>query len=84
MRALAHDEILTTAVCALGDDARVDPLHARTMPALVQARNASAEPILIRYYIRAGHAAAPPIRDVIDMIVDTLGFMAWQLELELE
>ncbi|MEW6071110.1 MAG: prolyl oligopeptidase family serine peptidase [Planctomycetota bacterium] len=64
-------------------DTRVDPMHARKMTALVQARNASAEPILLRYHLRAGHAAAPPIRDVIDSTVDTLGFLAWQLGLEM-
>jgi len=65
-------------------DTRVDPMHARKMAAMVQAKNASAEPILLRYHTRAGHAAAQPIRDQIDSMVEELGFLAWKLGLELE
>jgi len=65
-------------------DTRVDPMHARKMTAMVQARNGSAEPIMLRYHIRAGHAAAPPVRDQIEMVVDSLSFLAWKLGLELD
>ena len=65
-------------------DTRVDPMHARKMAAMVQAMNASAEPIMLRYHIRAGHAAAPPVRDQIETMVDELSFLAWQLELEVK
>lgn len=65
-------------------DTRVDPMHARKMAAMVQAKNGSDEPILLRYHIRAGHAAAQPVRDQIETMVEELGFLAWKLGLELE
>jgi prolyl oligopeptidase len=64
-------------------DTRVDPLHARKMAARVQACNASPDPILLRYHIRAGHAAAPPVSQQIEELVDLFSFLSRQVGLEM-
>ena len=59
-------------------DTRVAPLHARKMTALMQAKNRSANPILLRYHTQAGHSGGQPISQQIDEMVDTLSFLLWQ------
>ena len=60
-------------------DTRVAPLHARKMAALVQARNASPAPILLRYHIKAGHSGGQPVKEQIDQMVDMMSFLQWQV-----
>ena len=60
-------------------DTRVAPLHARKMAALMQAKNGSDKPILLRYHTRAGHSGGQPISQQIDEMVDTVSFLLWQV-----
>ncbi|MYN63855.1 MAG: S9 family peptidase [Acidobacteria bacterium] len=60
-------------------DTRVAPLHARKMAALMQARNGSDNPILLRYHTQAGHSGGQPVSQQIDEMVDTVSFLLWQV-----
>ena len=60
-------------------DTRVAPLHARKMTALMQAKNGSENPILLRYHTQAGHSGGQPVSQQIDEMVDTLSFLLWQV-----
>ena len=60
-------------------DTRVAPLHARKMTALMQAKNRSANPILLRYHTQAGHSGGQPVSQQIDEMVDTVSFLLWQV-----
>ena len=60
-------------------DTRVAPLHARKMTALMQARNGSTEPILLRYHVAAGHSGGQPMKVQVKNTAEELGFMWWQL-----
>ncbi len=60
-------------------DSRVDPLHARKMAALLQARNTGDAPILLRVETRAGHGAGKPLSKVIDEETDIWTFVGAQL-----
>ena len=60
-------------------DTRVAPLHARKMTALVQADNASDNPILLHYDTRAGHSGGGAVSKDIDDVVDEYSFLRWQL-----
>ena len=60
-------------------DTRVAPLHARKMAALMQARNGSDNPILLRYHTQAGHSGGQPVNQQVDEIVDTVSFLLWQV-----
>ena len=60
-------------------DTRVAPLHARKMAALVQAKNGSEDPILLRYHTQAGHSGGQPVSQQIDDMVDTVSFLLWQV-----
>ena len=61
-------------------DTRVDPLHARKMTARVQAANAGAAPILLRYHTKAGHSGGQPLSQRIEEAVDVLAFLRWRVE----
>jgi prolyl oligopeptidase len=63
-------------------DTRVDPMHARKMTALLQARTSSERPILLRTETRAGHGIGKPLSKQIDESADVYGFFLWQLGLE--
>ena len=65
-------------------DTRVAPLHARKMAALMQARNGSDNPILLRYHTQAGHSGGQPVSQQIDEMVDTVSFLLWQVGREEE
>jgi len=65
-------------------DTRVDPSHARKMAALMQAANASANPILLRYDIQGGHSGIGSVNKVIDELVDETAFVAARLGLKIE
>lgn len=62
-------------------DTRVDPLHARKMTALMQAKakNGPDKPILLRIEPKAGHGAGKPIGKQIDEWADIFTFLFWQL-----
>ena len=60
-------------------DTRVAPLHARKMTALMQGRNGSGSPILLRYHTQAGHSGGQPKRQQIDEMVDVISFLLWQV-----
>ena len=60
-------------------DTRVAPLHARKMAALVQEKNGSDNPILLRYHTQAGHSGGQPVSQQIDEMVDTVSFLLWQV-----
>ena len=60
-------------------DTRVAPLHARKMTALMQAKNGSSNPILLRYHTQAGHSGGQPVSQQIDEMVDTISFLLWQV-----
>ena len=60
-------------------DTRVAPLHARKMAALMQAKNGSMNPILLRYHTQAGHSGGQPVRQQVDDMVDMVSFLLWQV-----
>jgi prolyl oligopeptidase len=57
-----------------GDD-RVHPAHARKLAAMLQARNTSGAPILLRVERRAGHGAGKPTSKVIEEAADVGAFL---------
>jgi prolyl oligopeptidase len=65
-------------------DTRVDPAHARKMTALMQADNASANPIMLRYDTRGGHSGIGNIGKSIDQTLDQISFLAARIGLPLE
>ena len=56
-------------------DSRVDPLHARKMAALMQAKTAGDGAILLRVEGKAGHGQGKPTRKRIDAAVDVMSFV---------
>ncbi|MDP9264101.1 MAG: prolyl oligopeptidase family serine peptidase [Acidobacteriota bacterium] len=64
-------------------DTRVDPMHAKKMAALMQARAANGSdakrPILLRIEPKAGHGAGKPIAKIIEENTDIYAFLFWQL-----
>jgi prolyl oligopeptidase len=60
-------------------DTRVHPSHARKMTALLQAQNASDEPILLRTETGTGHGVGKPTSMEVDEHVDRWGFLYDQL-----
>lgn len=75
----AYPAVLFTT---FGSDTRVDPLHARKLCAALQHATASDAPILLRNEAEVGHAARSVSRSV-DLMADTLAFMAAQTGLAL-
>ncbi len=77
----AYPAVLFTAA---ESDSRVHPLHARKMTALLQAETSSdpaTHPVLLRLETDAGHGAGKPYGKLLDELVDTWGFLGWQLAL---
>ena len=62
-------------------DARVDPLHARKMTALLQHATGCGfdRPILLRAETQAGHGAGKPLAKRVEEASDLWGFVGWQL-----
>ena len=56
-------------------DTRVAPLHARKMTALMQAKNGSNNPILLRYHTQAGHSGGLSTEQQINETVDVMSFL---------
>jgi prolyl oligopeptidase len=63
-------------------DTRVAPLHARKMAALLQAETGSANPVLLHYNTKAGHAGGKPTTKRIEDMTDYMLFLVWQLGLK--
>jgi prolyl oligopeptidase len=59
-------------------DTRVDPLHARKMTALVQARSTGG-PTLLLYDTKSGHSAGKPVSKDVEELTDQLSFLFWRL-----
>jgi prolyl oligopeptidase len=70
-----HQKYPATLFTTAESDSRVAPLHARKMAALLQARNGSDEPILIRIETKAGHGVGKPVAKRIEEGVDILTFL---------
>jgi prolyl oligopeptidase len=64
-------------------DSRVDPMHARKMTALMQARTGSDRPILLRIDTKSGHGQGKPTAKVADEIVDEYSFLFRALSMRL-
>lgn len=61
-------------------DTRVDPLHARKMCALLQAKSGSGKPVLLHYDTKGGHSGGKPVSKQIEDAVDELCFLLMQLK----
>ena len=64
-------------------DSRVDPMHARKMAALLQARSAE-DPeatVLLRVDRDAGHGIGKPLDKQVEDLADQYAFFAWRLGL---
>jgi prolyl oligopeptidase len=71
-----------TLLTAGEQDARVHPLHARKMTALLQASTASdpeKEPILLLVDRESGHGMGAPVDKQLQGLIDQLSFFRWQL-----
>ncbi|MDD3731087.1 MAG: prolyl oligopeptidase family serine peptidase [candidate division Zixibacteria bacterium] len=64
-------------------DTRVDPMHARKMTAMLQARTGSGNPILLHYETAIGHSGGLAVSKGIEQEIDMQSFLSWQLGLEL-
>jgi prolyl oligopeptidase len=60
-------------------DDRVDPLHARKFAAALQWAT-DGGPVLLRVERNAGHRGADRVRAAVDVTVDQISFLSWQLE----
>ena len=61
-------------------DTRVDPLHARKMAALLQARSALERPVMLRYHTDQGHSGGTPASQQIGDLAELASFLSWQLD----
>ena len=62
-------------------DTRVDPMHARKMTAILQAKTGANDPVLLHYETEIGHSGGIAVSKGIEQSVDWLGFLCWQLGL---
>jgi prolyl oligopeptidase len=70
---------------ATGDgDTRVAPAHARKMTALMQADNASGNPIILRYDAKGGHSRIGSVSKRIDETTDSMSFLADRVGLKVQ
>ncbi|MFC0038696.1 prolyl oligopeptidase family serine peptidase [Actinomadura rayongensis] len=79
-KGVAYPAVLFTV---FDGDTRVDPLHGRKMCAALQYATASDAPVLLRNEEQVGHAARSVSRSV-DLMTDTLSFLAAQTGLDLD
>ena len=56
-------------------DDRVDPLHARKLAAVLQAKQAGSAPILLRIERNAGHGGADMVKAQVERTADSLTFL---------
>jgi prolyl oligopeptidase len=71
-----------TLLLAGEHDSRVDPLHARKMAAVMQAKDAGPGPILLRVEDEAGHGQGKPMSKVVETALDKTVFLDLALGLE--
>jgi prolyl oligopeptidase len=64
-------------------DTRVDPAHAKKFAAVLQERNASDNPILLRVETKAGHGAGKPTTKWIEERADVYAFVMDRLGMEI-
>lgn len=64
----------TLIATADGDD-RVHPMHSYKMAARLQEANASANPIILRVELKAGHAGASAISKMVEDLADEWSFL---------
>lgn len=60
-------------------DDRVDPLHARKMAAVLQAKQTGDAPIWLRIERNSGHSGADLVKSQVDRIADQLAFLLHEL-----
>ena len=72
-------EYPATLVTTGDHDDRVVPAHSFKFAAELQAKQASANPTLIRIETNAGHGAGTPIRKTIEQYADIFGFALWNM-----
>jgi prolyl oligopeptidase len=65
-----------TLILAGANDSRVDPLHARKMAAILQAKSAGKDPVLLRVEPKAGHGQGKPTSKRIEEAADEFTFLA--------
>ncbi len=70
-----------TLIMAGANDSRVDPLHARKMTALLQAKTTGSAPILLRVESKAGHGQGKPTAKRIEDAADRYAFLVMALNL---
>ncbi|MCG2700518.1 prolyl oligopeptidase family serine peptidase [Candidatus Parcubacteria bacterium] len=75
-----ENEYPAVLIITADKDDRVHPMHAYKMAAILQEKNKSDNPILIRIEQKAGHSGARAKSKFIDRYGDILGFIFWQLE----
>jgi prolyl oligopeptidase len=64
------------------NDGRVDPMHSRKMTAMLQAKNTSDNPVLLRISSNTGHGIGTPLDEIISAVVDRLAFLFRSLDME--
>jgi prolyl oligopeptidase len=62
-------------------DDRVDPMHARKMAAMLQARSAGGD-VLLRIEKNAGHGGADTIKSAVDMRAQSLAFVMHEVGMD--
>ncbi|MBA7606626.1 Prolyl endopeptidase [subsurface metagenome] len=73
-----------TLITTANTDDRVVPVHSKKFAATLQAKDAGANPILIRIETKAGHGAGKPTSKRIDEATDIYTFLIKTLGMELE
>jgi prolyl oligopeptidase len=64
-------------------DTRVDPLHARKMTAMLQAKSGARDhPVLLLYDTKSGHSGVLSATREAEQMRDELTFLFWQLDVE--
>lgn len=56
-------------------DTRVDPMNARKMAALMQAKSTSGRPILLHYSVKGGHSAGVSQTQLVEDYADEMAFL---------
>ncbi|MCK6592244.1 MAG: prolyl oligopeptidase family serine peptidase, partial [Polyangiaceae bacterium] len=68
-----------TLMLSADSDDRVDPLHARKMIAVLQAKSAGDEPLLLRIERNAGHGGADMAKQTVEQGADVYAFLMKEL-----
>lgn len=79
---LTNGRYPATLFLSADSDDRVDPMHARKLAALLQARNQSDHPILLRVEEHAGHGGSSSLRARVQKQADAFAFLMDELGVE--